>query len=243
MAETVALVDGGVSKPALVAGAWVAALMAVAAGVGLGIGVITPPRSGDFCVSDCLVYPYANVAAFVPADYLWMYPALVACLLLVAVAAFAGDLPGARAPFARVATAFAAISAAILATDYLVQLTVVQPSLVKGETDGLALLSMYNPHGLAIGLEDAGYFVMGAAFLALAAALPLTSRLARAAIVVLAIGGGLLVAALPAMGAAFGADLGYRFEVFAISVGWGGLIVAGAMLSAVFRRGARELRA
>jgi len=49
-------------------------------------------------------------------------------------------------------------------------LTVVQTCLPKGEVDGLSLWSQYNPHGLFIGLEDAGYLSMGVAFLFAAAA-------------------------------------------------------------------------
>jgi hypothetical protein len=29
-------------------------------------------HSGPNCLSDCITYPYTDVAAFVPGDYLWM---------------------------------------------------------------------------------------------------------------------------------------------------------------------------
>jgi len=216
--------------------------MAVSAGLGLAIGVTTPPRSGSFCTAACVTYPYTNVAAFVPGDYIWMYPAMLATLLLVIVAVCIAELArGARAPLGRIGAAFAVMAGSILAVDYFVQLAVVQPSLIKGETDGLALLSMYNPHGIAIALEDIGYFVMGLAFVALAAALPPSGRLARGIVGVLASGGVLLVAGLPTFGAALGPDLGYTYEVFAIAVGWSALIVAGAMLSVLFRGERRNL--
>ena len=243
MASTVdATSPNRAAATALALGSWASAVMAVSAGIGLAIGVTTPPRSGSFCTAACVTYPYTDVAAFVPGDYIWMYPAMIATLLLVIVAVCIAELaPGARAPFGRVGAAFAVMAGSILAVDYFVQLAVVQPSLIKGETDGLALLSMYNPHGLAIALEDIGYFVMGLAFLALAAALSPNGRLARAIVGVLAVGGALLIAGLPVLGATLGPDLGYAYEVFAIAVGWTALIVAGAMLSARFRRERRTL--
>ncbi|MGZ4475348.1 MAG: hypothetical protein ACXVWW_06555, partial [Nocardioides sp.] len=53
-----------------------AALTAVSAVVSLAVGVTTPARSGPYCRSGCVGYPYTDAAAFVPRDYLWMYPAL-----------------------------------------------------------------------------------------------------------------------------------------------------------------------
>ena len=147
------------ARTALRLGAWAAALTAVAAAVALAIGGGAPPRSGTFCATGCITYPYTDVAAFVPGDYLWMYPALlVAALLVVLVACVAWSAPAGRRLVGLTATAFAVVAAASLAIDYTVQLAAVQPSLLRGETDGLTLLSMYNPHGFFIALEDLGYF-------------------------------------------------------------------------------------
>ena len=44
-----------------------------------------------------------------------------------------------------------------------------QPSILLGETEGFALLTQYNPHGVFIALEDLGYFLMGMAFVFLGA--------------------------------------------------------------------------
>ena len=49
------------------------------------------------------------------------------------------------------------VAAAVLLIDYFVQATVLQPSLVKGQLDGWALLTQYNPNGVFIALEELGY--------------------------------------------------------------------------------------
>jgi hypothetical protein len=59
----------------------VAVLTAVMAAVSLGMAITTLPRSGPYCQNGCVGYPYTDVAAFVPRDYLWMYPAVLLTLL------------------------------------------------------------------------------------------------------------------------------------------------------------------
>lgn len=59
---------------------------------------------------------------------------------------------------------FYAVSAAVLSLNYFIQLTVIQPGLQKGEEAFLSLLSLYNPHGIFIALEDLGYLMMSVSF-------------------------------------------------------------------------------
>src|SRR6516165_4218465 len=74
------------SRPTNLLGFWTALLTSVCAVAALAVGITTPPRSGPNCITDCLTYPYTDAAAFVPRDYLWMYPAaLVAALFVVLV--------------------------------------------------------------------------------------------------------------------------------------------------------------
>ncbi len=60
------------------------------------------------------------------------------------------------------------MATAVLLIDYYIQVTVMQPSLVKGQLDGWAMLTMYNPHGVFIALEEIGYLLMSVVFLCLA---------------------------------------------------------------------------
>jgi len=94
-----------------------------------GIGVTTPPRSGPFCVSDCLAYPYLDVARFIPADYVWLVPGIllvpIFVVLMACIHAYASDH---RKIYGRIALLFALVYAVVVAADYFVQFAVVVPS-------------------------------------------------------------------------------------------------------------------
>lgn len=204
---------------------WVALATAFVAVVTLPAAVTTPPRSGSFCSEECLSYPYtdpaSDIARFVPRDYLWMYPAtLLALLFGVLVLHLHRSTPPEARIWSSAAVASAGIATVVLVVDYGIQLTVVQPSLVHGETAGLTLLTQYNPRGIFIGLEDIGYLAMGLAFLLLGIALR-GSSLAERAVRWLLVGGGVLVVVLlVVLALVHGSELGYRFEVWAILVDW-----------------------
>ena len=214
---------------------------ALAAALALGFGVTTPPRSGPFCtleMSDvCVTYPYTAVAAYVPRDYLWMYPALLMVLLflpLVVCIHYAAAVE--KQIFSQIALSFATIAVAALVVDYSIQLTVMQPSLLKGEVDGLSLFSQYNPHGIFIVLEDLGYLLMGVSFLFLVPVFERGSGLVRAIRLLLFICGLLAVGSFLLLILLYGYDLEYRYEVAAIVIDWLVLIVGGVLLSLFFRR-------
>jgi hypothetical protein len=198
----------------------------------LAIGVFTPARSGPFCVSDCVEYPYTDVAAYAPRDYWWMYPAVLGAFVLVVLMASVYVSAARRTmAYGLIATLAASMAATALGVTYFVQLATVQPSLLKGEQSGLALWSMYNQHGLFIALEDLGYWLMSASLLFAAAVFAGATRIERGLRWLLAVGGVLGVAALPLMALVYRADLSYRYEVLAILVNWSVLIVAGVMLT------------
>ncbi|MFP4439890.1 MAG: hypothetical protein ACLFVO_21860 [Chloroflexaceae bacterium] len=227
-------------------GFWTAILTAVAAAAALGIAVTTaPPRSGPFCmvdlVGECITYPYTDAAAFVPNDYLWMYPAfLLGPLFVILVGCLHPYATADKQVFSHLAPAFALFAAVPLATNYFIQLTVVQASLLRGETAGLSLFSQYNPHGVFIALEDIGYLMLGVAFLFAAAVFDGRDRLERALRLVFVTTGVLAIGALILLALLYGGDLEYRYEVAVIVIDWTALIVAGVLLSRFFRRGVRE---
>jgi hypothetical protein len=202
-----------------------------------GIGLATPPRSGPFCLHECVVYPYTNVAAFVPRDFWWMYPAmLVPPVFVVLMAYIEHEAADDRKLLGRIGLDFALISAASIVTDYFIQLAVVQPSLLKGETEGLSLISQYNPHGVFIALEDIGYALMGVAFVFAGAVFAEKSVLERTLRWIFILSGLITITALPALAILFGQELEYRFEVTALSVNWTALIVTGVLLSVFFKQ-------
>jgi len=218
-------------------GFWAAVATAVSAAIALGLGVTTPPRSGSNCSSDCITAPYTDAAAFVPRDYLWVYAAsMMVLLFVVLVAGVHHAVVESHRVFSQVALSFAVIAAVAAVLDYAVQLTVLQPALLKGELDGLSLWSMYNPHGVFIALENAAYLLMAVSFVFLAAALPKVGGVVRAARVVLVAAGAIVVLSSVLLAVQYGRDLDYRFEVLAIGVDWLALIVAGALLAIGFRK-------
>ncbi len=123
-----------------------AMLTASATSLAFAAAILTPPKSGPFCTVNCVGYPYTDVAAHIPRDFLWMYPALLPAPFFVIM--LSGLHEGAtthRRGFSRLALAFGAMAAAIITAVYFVQLRFVQPAVLKGELDGLAPWTQYNP--------------------------------------------------------------------------------------------------
>lgn len=203
------------------------------------IAVMTPPMSGPFCGSGCYSYPYLDVASRFPRDYYWMAPACLAflCYLAMMVALHTRSAPAKR-EYATLALVLASIATAVLVGDYYVQLAVVQPSLLAGEPDGIALISQYNPHGVFIALEELGYVLIGLSLAVMAAAMSRASfheRLARRIFV----GGWIaIVAAFAVIAWRYGHAREYIFEVSVITVDFVALIAGGGVLAAAFRTAA-----
>jgi hypothetical protein len=225
-------------------GFWSALGTALSTLITFGIAILTPPRSGELCEEGCFSYPYLDVEARFPRDYLWMYAAIPATLLYVAlmVGLHARAAPHRRL-WAQLGLVLASMAALTLIGDYFVQLAVIQPSLVAGEADGIALLSQYNPHGVFIALEELGYLLMSLSLACMAGAMSKATRLERT--VRWLFFGGLVVnvAALCWISARHGLGRGYLFEIAVISVDWLALIGGAFVLTAVFRRdivGARQ---
>jgi len=64
-------------------GFWAAILTVAVAAVFAAVAIPTPPRSGPFCESACVPYPYADVAQFIPGDYLWLVPGILLAAIFV----------------------------------------------------------------------------------------------------------------------------------------------------------------
>ena len=217
---------------------WSAILTAVVAAIFFLAGFLTPPRSGPFAPTANIVpYPYTHVAAFIPNDYLWLYPgillALIFIVLLVCIHSYA---PSDRKIFSHIALSFAVIYATIILIDYFIQFTVVIPSILTGETAGLSLFTQYNPHGFFIALETLGYSMMSGAFLFVAAVFA-GGKLERALRWIFIAGFVAAVLFFTAL-SSLHYDL-IAFEVTIITINSIVLIVSGVLLSIVFRRAAR----
>lgn len=221
---------------------YAAMAMAAITTVTFSLALFAVPISGSNCPSDCIEYPYLDTLDRFPRDYVWMYFAIG---LVVIYLIFTTSLKNLRARTGsaiagQVAVGLAVVVVAVLAPTYFVQFSVVPSSLSAGQTEGISLLTQYNPQGLFIALEEIGFLLMSFSFLFLIPLIPAEGTKAR--VVRWLFGAGFVVPGLAfvAMAIAFGFDRQDRFEVVVITVTWLVLIVNGVLLSLVFRSRLRD---
>jgi hypothetical protein len=158
-------------------------------------------------------------------------------LLFIAVIASVHEYaPTTRKIFSLLGLCLAIIAATVLLITYSIQVTVMQPSLEKGQLDGWAMLTMYNPNGVFIALEELGYLLMSLALAVLAPVFVRRNKVERTIrwLFVSSFAGA--VGALVAVSATRGIDRGDLFEIIVISIVWSTLIVAGPLLAVVLGR-------
>ncbi|PPA79510.1 MAG: hypothetical protein C00003105_01806 [ANME-2 cluster archaeon HR1] len=226
-----------VTNNANLLGFYAAILTTVITVVTFGIAIFTPPISGAFCVGSCIEYPFTNIVSRFPRDYVWMYLAILLTLiyvvLMVCIHRYASKE---KKIFSQIGLSFALISATILIINYFIQISVIQPSLVNGETDGIAILTAYNPHGIFIALEEIGYLMMSVSFFCVAPVFSGTNRLESAIRWIFVISFILIIISLIILSFFYGINREDRFEVVVITINWIVLIVSGILLSVVFKR-------
>lgn len=206
--------------------------------VTFGIAVFTPPLSGPWCEGGCYEYPFTGVVSRFPRDYLWMYPAMLWCLMYVVVMVCVHEYATiGKKIYSLAAVCFSAMSAAVLFTNYFIQVSVIQPSLLRGETDGIAMLTQYNPHGTFIAMEEVGYIIMALSFVFAAPVFSGERSRERAIRWTLSAGFSLAVLALVLISLAYGLHREYRFEIAIISIDWTVCIVAGIQMAMLFSKG------
>jgi hypothetical protein len=205
--------------------------------VTFGLAITAIPNAGAGCLENCVKYPYLDTLSEFPRDYLWMPPAMllvvVYVILVVSIHAHANQH---KKIYAQIGLSFALIAAVVLLSDYFMQFSVVPISLMNQQTDGIALLTQYNPYGVFIVLEELGYLLMSLSFLFLAPVFANESRLASVVRWVFVGGFVLMVVFLAAITAVYGLERMDRFEIAAISIDWLVLVINGVLLSLLFRR-------
>lgn len=193
--------------------------------------MIAVPSSGPNCPGNCMEYPYSNLLPYFPRDYYWMYIVTVQLLaFLVFVIAHHFNTRKSRKLFSFVSVSLAMIATTVLLSNYFVQYAVVPISVMKGETEGIALLTQYNGHGIFIALEELGFTVMSLAFLFLSWAYKGKQVLEKAMRVIYRIPALVVVISFIYYTIEFGLDRDYRFEVVAISINWL-ITLAGSLIS------------
>lgn len=225
------------TKNTHLSGFYAATLTVILTIVTFGLALLAVPISGANCPADCITYPYLDTIAQFPRDYLWMIPAS-ALILIYAVLVTSIHFAAAhhKKVFTQIGLTFATIATVILLSDYFIQFSVVPVSLMNGETEGIALLTQYNPHGIFIALEELGYFMMTLSFLFLAPAFAHKGRLETAVRRIFIISFLLVIIAFVVISFVYGLERLDRFEVIIITTNWLVLIVNGILLSIMFRR-------
>lgn len=205
--------------------------------VTFGLAITAIPIAGANCLEGCIEYPYLDTVSQFPRDYLWMASAILLILAYVTLMASIHSL--ATRPkkiFSQIGLSFAIVTAVILLSDYFIQFSIVPVSLMNGETEGIALLTQYNSHGIFIALEDLGYLMMSLSFLFMAPVFANKDRLESAVRWVFIVSFILAIASLAVISISYGLDRKDRFEVAVLSIDWLVLIISGVLLSIVFRR-------
>ena len=184
-----------------------------------------------------IAYPYV-LSTIRPFDYAVWAPAFVLALAVVALlSCIHSEASEDRKAFSQVALSFAIIYATISMSDFFIQWTVVLPSILNNETAGLALFSMYNPHGIMIALESLGYLVLNLALLLLVPVFQGRDHLERALRWLFAIGFILVYASFGILTLS-----GFPivvFEVVAVTINVALLVASGILLGRRFKRSMR----
>jgi hypothetical protein len=218
-------------------GLYSAILTALTALVTFCFAIIAIPNSGAGCRENCFEYPYTNTLSEFPRDYLWMPSAMllvvVYVILMVSIHMYAAQH---KKVYSQIGLSFALIASGILLSDYYIQFSVVPISLINQETDGIALLTQYNAHGVFIVLEELGYLLMSLSFLFLAPVFANEGRLASVVRWVCITGFVLTMGFLAVISIMYGLDRMDRFEVAVIGIDWLVLVINGVLLSVLFRR-------
>lgn len=197
-----------------------------------GFAMIAVPPSGPYCPGNCMDYPFSDLLLYYPRDYFWMYLAifqLFGYLIFMVSLHYIAQIE--KKLFSFLSVIFALIASIVLLIAYFIQFSVVPMSMMKGETEGIALLTQYNGHGIFIAMEDLGYITMSIAFLFLSFIFSTKNRLENLIRLTLMSTFILTVLAFVFYSIKFGINRSYRFEVAAISINWLITIAIGILTS------------
>ncbi len=208
-----------------------------------GFAMTAIPISGAFCPDDCIEYPYLDTLSQFPKDYLWMFLAtlqiLTYLIFIVSVHSFASRK---NKIFSRVSLTFTIISSVVLLSCYFIQFSVIPASLMNGETEGITLLTQYNPHGVFIALEELGYLMMSFSFLFIAPVFTNNNRIENSIRWIFIIAFIMTIIAFALVTIKHGIVREDRFEVPVISIDWLVLMTNGILTSIVFKRALKQIK-
>jgi hypothetical protein len=224
-------------KKYLTFGLYSSFLLSILTIVTFGFAMTAIPPSGPYCPDNCMDYPFPEILLYYPRDYYWMYFAifqLFAFVVFIVANHFIANASGKL--YTSISLSFALISSTVLLITYFTQFSVVPISVMKSETDGIALITQYNEHGLFIAMEELGYITMSIALFFLAFAFSKNTRVENIIRIILITQLLATIMAFIFYSIKFGIDRSYLFEVATITINWLVLIIVGIMISLHFRR-------
>ncbi len=212
-------------------------LLSVITIITFGFAMTAIPPSGPYCPGNCMEYPFSDSLIYYPRDYYWMYCAIIQLLIyLIFMISIHYIASAEKKIYSFIGISFSIIASVILLSNYFIQFAVIPISFMKGETEGIALLSQYNGHGIFIALEELGFFMMSLSLLFMAPVFPMRNRIEHAIRWILIIPSIGTVISFIFYSIMYGLDRNYRFEVAAISFNWLALIVIGILAGIFFKR-------
>jgi len=211
-------------------------LLSILTIITFGFAMTAIPPVGPYCPDNCMEYPFPDILLYYPRDYYWMYLAvfqLFAFVIFIVTNHFIVN--ASKKLYTFLSISFTLISSTVLLIAYFTQFSVVPISVMKGETEGIALLTQYNEHGLFIAMEELGYITMSIALFFLAFAFSKNSRSERIIRIILISQLILTVIAFIFYSIKFGIERSYLFEVATITINWLVIIIIGIMIGLHFR--------
>jgi hypothetical protein len=225
------------NKNEKIVGYYSALILSLITLVTFGFAITAVPSSGAFCLDNCFDYPYLNTLQKFPKDYYWMFIAIFQIFVyLVFVVSVHTNALLHKKIFSQIALTFSIISGIVLLICYFIQFSVVPASLMNGETQGIALLTQYNPHGIFMAMEELGYIAMSFSFLFLALVFGKKSKVERAIRLIFKVAFVLAFAAFVFITLEHGIVRKDRFEIIVISINWLVLAINGVLVGVVFKR-------
>lgn len=202
-----------------------------------GFAMIAVPPAGPYCPENCMVYPYPDILSYYPRDYYWMYLSIFQLFAYIIFITTNHVIASSRKKlYSYISCAFALISTTVLLISYYTQFSVVPISVMKGETEGIALITQYNGHGIFIAMEELGYITMSISFFFLAFLFSIKNRLEKSIRILLTMPLLITILAFTLYSIMYGIDRDYRFEVVTLSINWLVTIAVGILISIYLKR-------
>ena len=218
------------------AGYVISIIMAITTFITFVFAMIAVPISGAFAPDGGISYPYLETLQQFPRDYIWQYLALVLVVIyLIQFSIIHSSTNENKKSYSQIALLFSVLSTIVLLITYYTQISVVPVSLLNNETQGIALLTQYNPHGLFIALEELGYILMIISFVALVPIFQGKGKLVGSIRTIYIVASAIVLIALIILSIQYGIDRKDRFEVIIISVAWLVLIINSILIGKLFK--------